>query len=88
MTSASPGTARFEPTPFTSSGSFAITNLRATTLWSYLRDALPFELTSGLINLEGGYEFAARESGLKLNVKNVTAARTGAARSRAGSRTT
>jgi uncharacterized protein DUF748 len=64
----------FETTPFTSSGGFAITNLRATTLWSYLRDALPFELTNGLINLEGGYEFAARESGLKLNVKSVTAA--------------
>ena len=64
----------FETTPFTSSGGFAITNLRATTLWSYLRDALPFELTNGLINLAGGYEFAARESGLRLNVKDVTAA--------------
>jgi hypothetical protein len=63
----------FATTPFTSSGKFEIANLRATTLWSYLRDALPFELTSGTINLQGGYEFAARESGLKLNVKDVTA---------------
>ncbi len=63
----------FQTTPFTSSGSFSISNLRATTLWSYLSDALPFELTHGLINLDGGYEFAARESGLKLSVKDVTA---------------
>ena len=63
----------FATTPFTSSGKFEMANLRATTLWSYLRDALPFELTSGLINLHGGYELAARDSGLKLNVKDVTA---------------
>jgi len=63
----------FETTPFTSHGQFEITNLHAATLWSYLRDALPFELTTGMINLSGGYEFAARDSGLKLNVKNVSA---------------
>ena len=63
----------FETSPFTSRGQFEITNLHATTLWSYLRDALPFELTTGMINLSGGYEFAARDSGLKLNVKNVSA---------------
>jgi len=63
----------FETMPFTSSGKFEVANLRAATLWSYLRDALPFELTSGMINLQGGYEFAASDSGLRLNVKDVTA---------------
>ena len=63
----------FALTPFTSRGQFEVANLRATTLWSYLRDALPFEFTSGMINLQGEYEFAARETGLKLNVKDVTA---------------
>jgi hypothetical protein len=63
----------FEPSPFTSRGKFEVANLRATTLWSYLSDALPFEFTSGMINLQGGYEFVARESGLKLNVQDVTA---------------
>ena len=63
----------FETTPFTSRGRFEIANLRATTLWSYLRDALPFELTSGMINVQGEYDFAARDSGLKLNVNDVTA---------------
>ena len=63
----------FQTAPFTSNGQFEVANLRATTLWSYLRDALPFELTSGMINLQGGYEFAASDSGLKLNVKDVTA---------------
>jgi hypothetical protein len=61
----------FATTPFTSSGQFSVANLRATTLWSYLGDALPFELTRGLIDLDGGYEFVASESGLKLKVKNV-----------------
>jgi len=63
----------FQTTPFTSTGKFEVANLRATTLWSYLRDALPFELTSGMINLQGGYDFAASDSGLKLNVQDVTA---------------
>jgi uncharacterized protein DUF748 len=63
----------FEPSPFTSRGKFEIANLRATTLWSYLRDALPFELTNGMISLNGTYAFDARESGLKLNVNDVTA---------------
>ena len=63
----------FETTPFTSRGQFEVSNLRATTLWSYLRDALPFELASGMINVQGEYEFAARDTGLKLNVKDVTA---------------
>ena len=63
----------FEPSPFTSRGKFGITNLRATTLWSYLREALPFELTNGMINLAGTYDFEAKESGLKLNVSDVTA---------------
>lgn len=63
----------FATTPFTSRGQFGISNLRATTLWAYLRDALPFVLTSGTIDLDGEYEFEARESGLALNVRNVTA---------------
>jgi hypothetical protein len=64
----------FALTPFGSHGGFEVTNLHATTLWSYLRDALAFEITEGVINVTGDYEFAARESELKLNVKNVSAA--------------
>jgi hypothetical protein len=64
----------FALTPFTSKGRFDVTNLHATTLWSYLRDALPFEITQGTIHLAGDYEFAASESDLRLNVKDVTVA--------------
>jgi hypothetical protein len=64
----------FAMTPFTSKGGFEVANLRATTLWSYLRDALPVEITQGVINLAGDYEFAARESDLRLHVKDVTVA--------------
>jgi hypothetical protein len=64
----------FALTPFTSKGRFEVANLNATTLWSYLRDALPFEITRGVINLAGDYEFAARESDLRLHVKDVTVA--------------
>jgi hypothetical protein len=64
----------FAMTPFTSKGRFEVANLRATTLWSYLRDALPVEITQGVINLAGDYEFAARESDLRLHVKDVTVA--------------
>ena len=64
----------FALAPFASSGTFEVSNLHATTLWSYLRDALAFEITGGVINLGGDYQFAARESELKLNVKDVTVA--------------
>ncbi|MEO8018663.1 MAG: DUF748 domain-containing protein [Pseudomonadota bacterium] len=62
----------FSLTPFASRGNFAVSNLHAATLWSYLRDALAFEVTAGMIDLDGDYEFAARESELKLIVKNVS----------------
>jgi hypothetical protein len=64
----------FALTPFTSKGRFEVANLHATTLWSYLRDALPFEITQGVINLDGDYEFAARESDLRLHVNDVSVA--------------
>jgi hypothetical protein len=62
----------FALAPFASSGTFEVGNLRAATLWSYLRDALAFEITAGNINLGGDYRFAARDSELELNVRNVT----------------
>ena len=63
----------FALTPFVSHGRFEVSNLHATTLWSYLRDALAFEITRGTINVAGNYDFAARESAVMLNVNNVSA---------------
>ena len=42
--------------PVTSRGAFTIQDLRARTLWSYLREVLPVEVSSGQLALEGNYE--------------------------------
>ena len=52
----------FRLTPLSSSGKFEVSALKARTVWSYLREALAFELTKGVINLNGEYFYdAARE---------------------------
>jgi uncharacterized protein involved in outer membrane biogenesis len=60
--------------PFVAHGKFDVTDLRATTVFNYLRDALDFELSSGLIALAGNYEFsmASKPIGLKVTVDNLT----------------
>ena len=45
--------------PLASHGRFRIDALRARTLWSYLREALHFEISSGVIALQGDYAFVA-----------------------------
>jgi hypothetical protein len=55
--------------PLASRGRFEVTELQASTVWSYLRDSLGFELPSGTIRLRGDYEFSGQnEVGLKLAV--------------------
>jgi hypothetical protein len=60
--------------PFGSRGRFAITALRARTLWNYARDALHFEVSSGVIGLSGEYELttATTPVGLTLNVSTLS----------------
>ena len=53
----------FQLTPFTSNGRFEVSSLGARTVWSYLREALPFELTKGVINLDGEYFFTSGDDG-------------------------
>jgi uncharacterized protein involved in outer membrane biogenesis len=61
--------------PLGSQGRFEVTNLQARTIWSYLRDSLDFELSSGRINLNGDYRFAASPAlGLNVDVHNVSVA--------------
>lgn len=58
--------------PVTSGGKFEVAALQATTIGSYLRDALPFELTRGSLDLSGEYQFSAGEGGdLRLDVQRV-----------------
>ena len=67
------GTVRL--TPLSSQGKFAITDLKARTLWSYLSASLPFEIDSGVIALNGDYDVSAAASGpiaVKVNVHSTT----------------
>jgi Domain of Unknown Function (DUF748) len=49
---------RISLTPVSSQGHFSITALKARTVWEFLSEQLPAELTSGSIDLTGSYEFA------------------------------
>jgi len=66
LRAASPANERFEFSgsftvdPLASKGRLEISNLQLNTPRAYLRDALPFEASSGVVNLKGDYEFAAR----------------------------
>ena len=43
--------------PLSSHGTFAITDLHAATIWSYLQEPLPLEIPSGTIAVKGEYNF-------------------------------
>ena len=60
--------------PLASKGTFEITDLKARTLWSYLRAALPFEIDSGVIAVSGDYELSsdAGPIGVKVDVRKTT----------------
>ena len=61
--------------PFASHGAFAITDLKARTLWSYLSGTVPFEIDSGVIALKGEYDVSAAAAGplaLGLDVHSVS----------------
>jgi len=67
------GTVRL--TPLSSQGRFAVTDLKARTLWSYLSASLPFEIDSGVIALSGDYDVsaaAAAPAAVRLNVHSTT----------------
>ncbi len=61
--------------PFASHGAFAITDLKARTLWSYLSGSVPFEIDSGVIALKGEYDVSSAAAGplaVGLDVHSVT----------------
>jgi Domain of Unknown Function (DUF748) len=65
------GTVRLAP--FASHGQFEISDLKARSLWSYLRASLPFEIDSGVLALNGDYDLSPDSGplGLRLNVHNI-----------------
>jgi Domain of Unknown Function (DUF748) len=54
--------------PLASRGQFEIADLKARTLWSYLRARLPFEIDSGVIGIKGDYQLGSGAGPLALNV--------------------
>jgi Domain of Unknown Function (DUF748) len=65
--------------PLSSSGVFEVANLKARTLWNYLRASLPFEIASGTIGLKGDYHYggAAGPRALNLTVHEITVSELG-----------
>jgi hypothetical protein len=54
--------------PLASRGQFEIADLRARTMWCYLRASLPFEIDSGVIGIKGDYQLGSGTGPLALNV--------------------
>jgi hypothetical protein len=55
--------------PLSSHGVFEISDLKARTIWSYLRASLPCEIDAGVIGIKGEYDLANSASELALGVK-------------------
>jgi hypothetical protein len=66
------GTVRLAP--LASHGQFEISDLKARSVWSYLRTTLPFEIDSGVFAMNGDYDLSAGSGplGLRLDVHNAT----------------
>jgi hypothetical protein len=63
--------------PLSSHGTFTIAELRAHTVWNYLRESLPFEIDSGVIGIKGEYALAAGGRPLTLDITVHDAKATG-----------
>ncbi len=65
--------------PLASTGVFEIADLKARTVWNYLRASLPFEIDSGVIALKGGYQLTsgAGPLALQVNVNSTTVTQLG-----------
>ncbi len=60
--------------PLASQGQFQITDLKARTIWDYVREIVPFELDSGVIGIKGSYQLttSAGPLAVELMVHNTT----------------
>jgi hypothetical protein len=60
--------------PLSSHGTFAITDLHASTIWSYLQEPLPVDIRSGTIAVKGEYNFdiAGDAPAIKIDVHDTT----------------
>jgi hypothetical protein len=62
--------------PVSSRGKFTITDLKASTVWSYLQQPLPLEIPSGVVAIKGEYTFGMMPEGaaIKVDVQDATVA--------------
>jgi hypothetical protein len=82
LTAASPEGERLEWSgsfllmPLSAHGTFAVTDLHAATIWSYLQEPLPLEIPSGTIGVKGEYHFddSGEAPVIKVNVHDTTVA--------------
>jgi len=60
--------------PLASHGTFAVTDLQANTIWTYLQQPLPLEIPSGVIGVKGEYNFdvAGDAPAIKVDVHDTT----------------
>lgn len=60
--------------PVSSHGTFTVTDLQASTIWSYLQQPLPLEIPSGVIAVKGEYNFdvAGDAPSVKVTVHETT----------------
>ena len=59
---------RLNAKPVNSSGEFTFTNIRAETVWDYIRDAVAFEVPAGTFDLTGSYTFSLARTPVDLNI--------------------
>ena len=58
--------------PLASDGEFRISNLQALTIWKYLQDQLSLVVSSGMVDLDGHYDFVLKDQPeLKLKLENL-----------------
>ena len=58
--------------PLASDGEFRVSNLQAVTIWKYLKDQLSLVVSSGMVGLDGHYDFALKDQPeLKLKLENL-----------------
>ena len=82
LTAASPEGERLEWSgsfllaPLEAHGTFAVTDLRAATIWSYLQQPLPLEIPTGTIAVKGEYSFddSGTAPAIRVNVHDTTVA--------------
>ena len=62
--------------PLSAHGTFAVTDLRAATIWSYLQQPLPLEISSGTVAVKGEYNFddSGKAPAIEVDVHDTTVA--------------